>query len=89
MLGERSAKQCTLYGACPRFSHFYPLIFFLVPTVLIGYGLVIPRSCIAGLNDKTVGFATALAGAGFAYWQGVRLALRASSANKAKSNATP
>ena len=28
--------------------HFHPLVGFVVPTVVIGYGIVIPRSCIAG-----------------------------------------
>ena len=33
--------------------HYVPLVGFVVPTVLIGYGVVIPRSCIAGINDLT------------------------------------
>lgn len=70
-----------------RLSHFYPLIGFLLPTVVIGYGLVIPRSCIAGVNDKTIGFAMALLGSGIAYWQGVRLALRAATTNKKRHDA--
>ncbi len=87
MLGTQRTKQCAPDGSCMRLSHFYPLIGFLVPTVLIGYGLVIPRSCIAGMNDKTVGFAMALLGACIAYWQGVRLALRSARANNSRDNA--
>lgn len=56
--------------------HFTPLVGFLVPNVVIGYGFVIPRSCIAGWNELTIGFAAALAGACVTYWLGVRAALR-------------
>ncbi|MCI0724613.1 MAG: class I SAM-dependent methyltransferase [Acidobacteria bacterium] len=58
--------------------HFYPLLGFLIPTVIMGYGVVIPRSCIAGLNESSVGFGMSLLGACLAYWQGVRAALRGS-----------
>jgi hypothetical protein len=59
-----------------RLKHFYPLLAFLIPTVLIGYGVVIPRSPIAGWNGLPIGFASALLGAATAYWQGIRMALR-------------
>jgi hypothetical protein len=59
-----------------RFKHFYPLLAFLIPTALIGYGVVIPRSAIAGVNGLTIGFGSALLGAAIAYWQGIRMALR-------------
>lgn len=52
-----------------------PLLGYVVPTVVIGYGFVIPRSCIAGVNELTVGFATAILGACITYGAGVRLAL--------------
>jgi len=55
-----------------KFSYLYPLIGFVVPTLLIGYGLVIPKSCIAGINDLTIGFATTVIGACVTYWMGVR-----------------
>lgn len=55
---------------------FLPLATFVVPTVLIGYGYVIPRSCIAGWNELSVGFAATVAGACLSYWSGVRLAAR-------------
>jgi len=41
--------------------------------VLIGYVLVIPRSCIAGFNELTLGFAATVAGACLTYWAGLRL----------------
>lgn len=56
--------------------HFVPLIGFVVPTLAIGYGIVIPRSCIAGVNELTLGFATTVLGACLTYVAGVRLALR-------------
>jgi hypothetical protein len=38
-----------------KLSYFYPLVGFVLPTLAIGYGFIIPRSCIAGLNDLTIG----------------------------------
>lgn len=58
-----------------RLSHFYPLVGFVVPTVVIGYGFVIPGSCIAGVNELTIGFATSIAGACLSYYLGIRAAL--------------
>jgi ABC-type Fe3+ transport system permease subunit len=59
-----------------RLAHLVPLIGFLIPTVVIGYGFVIPGSCIAGVNEHTVGFATSLVAASATYVVGVRQALR-------------
>ena len=58
-----------------------PLAGYVLPTVLIGYGFVIPRSCIAGVNDLTIGFAFSIIGACFTYVAGVKMALRDRSAN--------
>ncbi len=55
---------------------FAPLAGFVLPTVLIGYGVVIPRSCIAGWNELTVGFGATVAGACITYLAGLRLAAR-------------
>ena len=71
-----SALDCPLDGRCMRLRHFYPLFAFLVPTIVIGYGFVIPRSPIAGINQFTIWFGGALLSATIAYWQGVRFALR-------------
>ena len=57
-----------------------PLAGFVVPTVVIGYGYVIPRSCIAGWNELSVGFAATVLGACFTYVAGVRLARKRSEA---------
>jgi hypothetical protein len=57
----------------PRY--FAPLAGFIVPSLVIGFGLVIPGSCIAGVNNLTVGFASSLLGACGAYWLGIRAVL--------------
>ena len=59
-----------------KLSYFYPLVGFVIPTVVIGYGFVIPRSCIAGINDLTLGFATSVIGACVTYYVGVRAVSR-------------
>ena len=61
--------------ASAKWRHIAPLIGFVVPTVAIGYGVVIPRSCIAGVNELTIGFATTILGACVTYVLGVRSAL--------------
>jgi len=43
-----------------RVRPYIPLIGFVVPTVVVGYGVVIPRSCIAGVNELTIGFGTTI-----------------------------
>lgn len=63
---------------------FVPLISFAIPTLLIGYGVVIPRSCIAGFNELSVGFRTTVLGACFAYLAGIRVAVQPSSCNLRK-----
>ena len=59
-----------------KLCYLVPLIGFVVPTVGIGYGIVIPKSCIAGVNDLTVGFAASILGACVTYVLGVRLVIR-------------
>ncbi len=58
----------------PRY--FLPLLSFVLPTVMIGFGFVIPRSCIAGINQLTVGFGSTIFGACVTYWAGVRVVYR-------------
>jgi hypothetical protein len=55
--------------------HYLPLVSFVLPTVVIGYGFVIPRSCIAGVNELSLGFAMTVVGACVTYVLGVRRAL--------------
>lgn len=58
-----------------KLRYWTPLLGFVLPTLIIGYGFVIPRSCIAGVNELTIGFATTVAGASLTYWMGVRSVL--------------
>jgi SAM-dependent methyltransferase len=53
---------------------YLPLVGFVVPTLVIGYGVVIPRSCIAGVNELSIGFGTTVLGAAMTYVAGLRLA---------------
>ncbi len=59
-----------------KLNYLLPLVGFAVPTILIGYGIVIPRSCIAGVNELTVGFAATVVGASVTYRLGLRSVLR-------------
>ena len=61
---------------CVRPHHFVPLVGFLVPTIAIAYGIVLPRNGVAGVNELTVGFAATLIGATVTYVIGVVVALR-------------
>ncbi len=58
-----------------RLRYLYPMLGFALPTLVIGYGLVIPRSCIAGWNELTVGFGATVLSACVTYATGIRLAL--------------
>lgn len=54
---------------------YVPLIGFVLPTVVVGYGIVIPQSCIAGFNELSIGFAATLLGAVLTYFAGQRAVL--------------
>ena len=54
---------------------FVPLLAFVIPTLVIGYGFVIPRSCIAGVNELTIGFGITIASACVTYVLGLRAAM--------------
>jgi hypothetical protein len=59
-----------------KFKYTVPLIGFVVPTLIIGYGLVIPNSAIAGVNELTIGFGTTMLGACVAYFAGIHLVIK-------------
>ncbi len=59
-----------------RIRLLLPLVSYVVPTVAIGFGYVIPRSAIAGVNELTVGFAGSILGACITYVVGVAAASR-------------
>jgi ABC-type Fe3+ transport system permease subunit len=56
----------------PRLKPYLPLLVVVVPTVVIGYGFVIPRSCIAGVNELTVGFGVTIFASILTYFAGQR-----------------
>ena len=62
--------------ALSRRTLFAPLLAHVVPTLVIGFGIVIPNSPIAGWNVYSLGFLTAVLGFVPAYLAGVALARR-------------
>lgn len=70
-------------------KHYVPLAGFVVPTVVIGYGFVIPESCIRGVNELTVGFGISIAGAAVTYWSGLRMLLREVASSTGPDAASP
>lgn len=78
----RPRASCPLPTACPAARRrrwlqlWIPLVSFAVPTVVIGYGFVIPNSCIHGWNGLSFGFGSTVFGACITYVFGVRAALR-------------
>jgi len=56
-----------------RIGRYLPLVGHVIPTLVIGYGIVIPRSCIAGGNGSTVGFGLSVLGTCVAYVLGQRV----------------
>ncbi len=57
-----------------KVRYYVPLVGFIVPTLVIGYGFVIPCSCIAGVNELSVGFGSTVFGAVLTYVAGIRAA---------------
>ena len=55
----------------PRY--FLPLAAHVVATLAIGFGLVIPGSCITGVNALTGGFVASIVSTCVAYWVGMRM----------------
>jgi hypothetical protein len=68
--GHRKGAAVKRHGL--RMRHFAPLAGFVMPTVVIGYGVAIPRSCIAGWSELTVDFGATMVGACITYWTGLR-----------------
>ena len=76
-------RACPIPTSCAKTARrrrllrlWLPLVSFVVPTVVMAYGVVIPRSCIAGVNALTIGFGTTVLGACVTYLAGMRAALR-------------
>lgn len=58
-----------------RPRHFVPLIGFIAPSLVIGFGFVLPENA-PGINDLSIGFAASLVGAVVTYVTGILVALR-------------
>ena len=59
-----------------KFKYIVPLLAFAAPTLVIGYGFVIPNSPIAGVNELTIGFGTTVLGACLTYFAGIHLVMK-------------
>ena len=59
-----------------KLRYFLPLAAHVLPTIVIGFGSVIPGSCIAGFNTLTIGFAASVVGTCLAYYAGVWTVVR-------------
>lgn len=59
-----------------RLLYWLPLVGFVVPTLVVGYGAVIPSSPIAGVNGLTIGFGTTVLGACLAYAAGIHVVIK-------------
>ena len=59
-----------------KFKYTFPLFGFVIPTLVIGYGFVIPNSVIAGVNELSIGFGTTVLGACLAYFAGIHLVMK-------------
>ena len=57
-----------------KVRYYLPLVGFVVPTLVIGYGFVIPCSCIKGVNELSIGFGSTVFGAALTYFAGIRSA---------------
>ena len=59
-----------------RLYHLVPLVGFLVPTIAIAYGIVLPRNGAAGVNELALGFAATLIGATITSMVGILVGVR-------------
>lgn len=70
----------TAFSANPSLRTFalltLVLLTHIVPTIVIGFGFVIPGSCIDGINEHTLGFISSIVGYVPTFYFGVYLARR-------------
>jgi hypothetical protein len=59
-----------------KFQCVIALLAFVLPTLVIGYGFMIPNSPIAGFNELTAGFGTTVLGACLTYFVGIHLVMK-------------
>lgn len=55
-----------------RLRLWLPLVGFVVPSIVIGYGFVLPRNGYGGINELSIGFATTILGGALSYALGIR-----------------
>jgi hypothetical protein len=67
-------------------KHWIPLVGFVVPTLVVGFGFMIPHSCIAGMNELSVGFGATIAAGCVSYVLGIRSVLKSSRSLPARSS---
>lgn len=61
---------------------YLPLALHVIPTVVVGYGVVLANGPVAGINDHSIGFAGTIIGTVVSYHAGIRLAQRRSEAGR-------
>ena len=76
MTRENPTPGAPVRGRNLRANDLAPLLGFVLPNAVIGFGYVIPRSPIAGVNQLTIGFGVTIVAAVVTYIAGVRRALR-------------
>ena len=54
-----------------KLRYFLPLLAYVVPTLVIAFGSVIPGTCIEGFNTLTIGFVASIVGTCLTYVSGV------------------
>jgi hypothetical protein len=59
-----------------KLRYWTPLLGFVVPSVVMGFGFVMPRNGVGGVNELSIGFAATILGACVTYAMGIRLVLR-------------
>ncbi|NJR32135.1 MAG: hypothetical protein HC778_03825 [Chamaesiphon sp. CSU_1_12] len=69
-------KRCLPEGVDSRAILYVPLAAHVIPTLLIGFAVVLPGSPIEGVNVYTLGFLSAVLGSVPAYVAGVAIAQR-------------
>jgi len=66
-----------------KLRYFIPLAAHVAATVAIGFGYVIPGSCITGVNPATLGFAASIVSTCVVYGVGIREVVRITRASVA------
>jgi hypothetical protein len=60
----------------PWFRLLFPILGFVIPSLVIGYGVVLSRAGHTGMDELTIGFAGTLLGACMTYVAGIAITAR-------------